>query len=101
MPAPLTVKVTVTPPPHYDYVLVRFSGTFADASGNAVDPSSVEFTQRLRGGPEVTHTYNAPGSPIVRDSTGAYHIDMDTTNLSRNPECTAHVIAGAIQSARV
>ena len=58
--------------------LVRTLCTFANSAGVTSDPSVV--TLKYRPGPGATTvvvTY--PSAPIVRDSTGVYHADLDTT----------------------
>jgi hypothetical protein len=44
----------------------------------AEDPTTVRFLVRPPpgGGPLATYTYGAPGSPIVRDDVGVYHLDV-------------------------
>jgi hypothetical protein len=58
--------------------LVRSTAAFATLAGVAADPTTV--TLKYRPGPfaaVVTAVY--PAAPIVRDSTGTYHADLDTT----------------------
>jgi hypothetical protein len=59
--------------------LVRTTVTFANSAGTAADPSTV--TLKYRPGPLGTAvtTVVYPSSPIVKDSTGVYHADLDTT----------------------
>ena len=57
--------------------LVRTSAAFADITGTPADPSTVTLKYKTGAGSVTTATY--PSSPIVRDSTGAYHADLDTT----------------------
>ena len=57
--------------------LVRTSAAFADITGTAADPSTVTLKYKTGAGSITTVTYPSP--PIVRDSTGAYHADLDTT----------------------
>ena len=54
------------------------AGGFRDQYGNLADPSTV--TLNYREGPSapiVTAVY--PAGPIIRDGTGLYHADLDTT----------------------
>ena len=58
--------------------LVRVSVAFTNAAGQAADPDTVTLTYRTKGGAVVTKT-----SPdVVRDSTGNYHCDIDTTGAA-------------------
>ena len=57
--------------------LVRTSAAFADITGTPADPSTVTLKYKTGAGSVTAATY--PASPIVRDSTGAYHADLDTT----------------------
>ena len=53
-------------------------GGFRDLNGNLADPPVVTLTYRTReGGPLIVVTY--PDARIVRDDTGLYHSDLDTT----------------------
>jgi hypothetical protein len=57
--------------------LVRTSAAFADINGNPADPTTVTLKYKPGAGSTTTVTY--PSSPVVKDSTGAYHADLDTT----------------------
>jgi hypothetical protein len=57
--------------------LVRSVATFANLSGVATDPTTITFKYKQGGGTVTTVTY--PTAPIVRDTTGEYHADLDTT----------------------
>ena len=57
--------------------LVRSSAAFADITGAAADPGTITFKYKSGAGSTTTVTY--PSSPIVKDSTGHYHADLDTT----------------------
>lgn len=57
--------------------LVRTSATFASVTGDAADPTTV--TLRYKTGAGATTTAAYPSAPIVKDSTGVYHADLDTT----------------------
>jgi hypothetical protein len=56
--------------------LVRVRGSFADSTGAAVDPNAVGLAYDVAGGAETVLAYPAA---IVKDSTGNYHYDIDTT----------------------
>ncbi len=59
---------------------IRFEGPFTDLSGVAIDPTVVTFSWTVGiGGTWTEYTYGVPGSPIVRDAPGMYHVDLDTT----------------------
>jgi len=63
--------------------VVRFytSSAFSDVTGTAADPSVVVFAYQVGSNPVQQVTYNAPTSwgTIVKDGTGLYHVDVDTT----------------------
>jgi len=63
--------------------LVRFytSTPFTNITGTVTDPTEVKFGYTVNGGSPTTFTYGV-GAQVVRDSTGTYHIDIDTTGLS-------------------
>ena len=51
---------------------------FRDANGNLIDPSTVQLKYKDPTlGTTTTFTYG--GGQIVRDGTGLYHYDVDTT----------------------
>lgn len=55
----------------------RVSVAFTNASNAAADPTTVKLhVRKPYSAQATTYTYNAPGSPIVKDSTGAYHADL-------------------------
>ena len=58
--------------------LVRVRGTFTDSTGALVDPAVIKLNYDANGGTETALTYPADAA-VVRDSTGAYHCDIDTT----------------------
>lgn len=55
--------------------LVRYSVAFTDAAGIAADPTTVTFQLTLVGGTPANYTISSSPA-IVKDSTGAYHIDV-------------------------
>jgi len=72
-------------------------GGFRDADGNLADPSVV--TMKYRPGVAaavVTVTY--PASPIVRDGTGLYHADLDTTGAATDTWTYLWDGQGAVQA---
>jgi hypothetical protein len=71
--------------------LVRESQTFTDlTTGNPTDPAVVKIQWEIvpngTGSPGsiTTWTYGGTGS-VVKDSTGHYHADLDTTTGSGTP----------------
>ena len=68
--------------------VVRFltTGAFTSISGVAVDPDEVGFAYEVQGQNPVQFTYtNGTGDTtgtIVRDGTGLYHADIDTTTVT-------------------
>ena len=67
----------------YAGTIVRFytSTPFTTVNGTAADPTKVLFAYRVGNGPATQFTYAPGGSvgAIIKDSTGNYHIDIDTT----------------------
>jgi hypothetical protein len=61
--------------------VVRVSGSFTNRNtGAAADPGTVRFLWRSGAG-TTTYTYGVD-SQLVKDSTGNYHVDIDTTSLT-------------------
>ena len=67
----------------YAGTVVRFytSTPFTSVAGTVTDPTEVLFAYRVGNGPATQFTYSPGGSEgsIIKDSTGNYHIDIDTT----------------------
>lgn len=57
--------------------LVRSIAKFADINGNIGDPTTITLKYKIGIGSTTTVVY--PSAPIVKDSTGVYHADFDTT----------------------
>lgn len=57
--------------------LVRTTAAFTNAAGQAADPTTITLKYRSGAGSTTTVTY--PTAPIIKDSTGNYHADLDTT----------------------
>lgn len=55
--------------------LVRVSAAITDASGSAVDPSTLTMKYRTPGGTTTTLTYGTDAA-LVKDSVGNYHVDL-------------------------
>lgn len=70
----------------YAGTVVRFytSTPFTTIAGAAADPDEVLFAYRVGNGPATQYKYlgGTGENVIVKDSTGNYHIDIDTTNQS-------------------
>lgn len=62
--------------------LVRCAGVFTDASGNLVDPTVVKASVQTPAGIDTTYTYGTDVA-LVRDSAGAYHLDVSATSAGR------------------
>lgn len=58
--------------------LVRLVGNFTTAAGAYQDPSMVRVVIETPTGVQTSYTYNV-GLNVVKDSTGVYHVDIDTT----------------------
>jgi hypothetical protein len=65
--------------------LVRVTAAFANAAGAAADPTTVTLEYRPGLGAALT-TVVYPTAPIIKDSVGNYHADLDTTGS--NPGVT-------------
>jgi hypothetical protein len=59
---------------------VRLTTTVKDISGNLTDPGDISLVLQLTDGTTTTYDYN-PGA-IVRDSPGAFHLDLSATDLT-------------------
>ena len=57
--------------------LVRSSAAFVNVAGQSADPTTITLKYRTGAGATTTVVY--PSAPIVKDSTGNYHADFDTT----------------------
>ena len=62
--------------------LVRCAGTFTDASSNLVDPTVVKAAVQTPAGADTIYTYGTDAA-LVRDSAGAYHLDVSATSAGR------------------
>lgn len=67
--------------------VIQFTGTFTDAAGTAIDPTTVEFKYRnADNGPTTTLTYAGATQPavgeIAKTATGVYVALVDTTGLA-------------------
>jgi hypothetical protein len=60
--------------------LVRTNAVFTNISGTPTDPGTIVLKYKQGNGSTQTVTY--PSSPIVRDTAGTYHADLDTTGWS-------------------
>jgi hypothetical protein len=58
--------------------LVRFSVAFADLSGAAADPTSVTVKIKDPAGEEAAYVHGVDAE-VIRDSLGAFHIDLELT----------------------
>ncbi len=65
--------------------VVTVSASFASSTGAAADPTTVKLDYK-RPFDTVKTTITYPSAPIVRDSTGNYHANLDTTGQSGNTE---------------
>lgn len=57
--------------------LVRTTATFTNIAGAAADPTTITLKYQTGAGAVTTAVY--PAAPVVKDSTGVYHADLDTT----------------------
>ena len=54
---------------------IRFSASFTDIGGSAVDPGTVTFAYKDPAG-AVTDLVYGTDAAVVRDSAGHYHVDL-------------------------
>jgi len=57
---------------------VRFSATFKDINGTAMDPTTITFKIKSPSGTTTTYVYGQNGE-LVRTGTGTYRVDFDMT----------------------
>lgn len=74
------------------------TGGFRDQDGNLADPTTI--TLRYRPGALPITTITSPDARIVKDGTGLYHADLDTTG-SPGPWRYEWSGTGAVQAAKV
>jgi hypothetical protein len=60
--------------------LVRSVAAFVNTAGAAADPDVITLKYRKDAGSTTTVTY--PSAPIVKDATGGYHADLDSTGFA-------------------
>lgn len=60
--------------------VIRCSGAFTNAAGEAQDPTAVLFKFKTPAGVTTTYTYDADDE-LVKDSTGNYHVDIDAGEI--------------------
>ena len=58
----------------------RVYGYFKDEAGNLADPTNVFFRAKIGSATVVSYTYGI-GSEIVKQTTGTYYVDVDTTSF--------------------
>lgn len=58
--------------------LVRLIGTFTNNAGAVQDPAVVKVVVKTPEGVSTTYTYGTDVT-LIKDSTGIYHFDVDTT----------------------
>lgn len=58
--------------------LVKCTGTFTDEDGVAQDPTGVRFVQENPTGASTEYVFGTD-IEVVKDSTGVYHVNVDTT----------------------
>lgn len=79
--------------------LVRETGNFFNIAGAAADPTAISLKYAINGGSVTTLTFAA--SQLVKDSTGVYHNDFDTTGWT-GPGNAVYVLewigTGAVQA---
>lgn len=57
--------------------LVRTTATFTGVSGSVADPDTI--TLKYKKGSAATTTVTYPSAPVIKNSTGIYHADLDTS----------------------
>jgi hypothetical protein len=77
------------------------AGGFRDASGNLTDPGMVTLSWRT-GQEQPVQSTTYPSSLIVKDGTGLYHADLDTSGATTIDTWTYEWSgAGGVQAAAV
>ena len=56
-------------------------GFISEVTNEPVDPNVVQLKVSVNGGAPTTYTYGS-GPTIVRDGTGLYHANLDSTGLA-------------------
>lgn len=56
--------------------VVRVTGTFTNAVGSAVDPTTVRFSFKTPLGVTTTYLYGTDAQ-VVKSATGIYYVDVD------------------------
>ncbi len=73
------------------------TGGFLNSSGVLTDPSTVTLKYRTsETGAVITVTY--PAAPVVKDGTGLYHADLDTTGSAEALWSYEWVGSGLVQA---
>jgi hypothetical protein len=73
------------------------TGGFRDQAGDLVDPTTVTLEYRMgQGGLLVSVLY--PATPLIKDATGLYHADLDTTGSPEEPWDYAFIGTGVCQA---
>lgn len=62
--------------------LIRCTGTFTNAAGTAVDPTTVTFKVEDASGDVTSYVYDTDPE-VVRDGTGVYHVDVSIDEAGR------------------
>ena len=62
--------------------LVRCTGTFTNAAGNAIDPTTVTFKVRDPPLNETEYVYG-DDAEVVKDGVGVYHVDVSVDESGR------------------
>ena len=62
-----------------DGELVKCTGTFTTEAGDAQDPTGVRFVFETPAA-QVTEYVYGTDVQVVKDSTGIYHVNLDTTD---------------------
>jgi hypothetical protein len=60
--------------------LVTTSAAYVNEAGAPTDPTVVTLKYKKDAGATTTVTY--PSGSVIKDSTGAYHADLDTTGFT-------------------
>lgn len=69
--------------------MVRSVGSFTDLSGTAINPDEVVVCYSFAGGTPVNLIYGTDAA-VIRDSTGVFHVDIDTTASA--PTATVNLV---------
>lgn len=79
--------------------LVRVTVTFTLADGTPADPDTVTLRYQPFPGADITEITYPGDTRIIREDTGTYHSDLDTTGSPGDEATFVWIGAGNVQAA--